>query len=54
MLALYNAFKGNMENGYAFCGSNAYRAQKLSKVKETISTLMQEMKDKLAEKTAKK
>lgn len=54
MLALYNAFKGNMENGYAFCGSNAYRAQKLSTVKETISTLMQEMKDKLAEKTAKK
>jgi nitronate monooxygenase len=54
MLALYNAFKGNMENGYAFCGSNAYRAQKLSTVKETISTLMLEMKDKLAEKTAKK
>jgi len=54
MLALYNAFKGNMENGYAFCGSNAYRAQKLSTVKETISTLMQEMKEKLADKTAKK
>ncbi|MDD4636083.1 MAG: nitronate monooxygenase [Bacteroidales bacterium] len=54
MLALYNAFKGNMENGYAFCGSNAYRAQKLSTVKETISTLMQEMKEKLAERTSKK
>lgn len=54
MLALYNAFKGNMENGYAFCGSNAYRAQKLTTVKETISTLMKEMKEKLAEKAAKK
>ncbi len=53
MLALYNAFKGNMENGYAFCGSNAYRAQKLTTVKETISTLMQEMKEKLAEKAGK-
>lgn len=54
MLALYNAFKGNMENGYAFCGSNAYRAQKLTTVKETISTLMKEMKEKLAEKAGKK
>lgn len=54
MLALYNAFKGNMENGYAFCGSNAYRAQKLTTVKEIISTLMKEMKEKLAEKAGKK
>ncbi len=54
MLALYNAFKGNMENGYAFCGSNAYRAQKLTTVKETISTLMKEMKEKLGEKIGDK
>ena len=26
-LQLYNAFKGNFNNGYAFTGSNAYRAK---------------------------
>lgn len=27
--ALYNAFKGNMDNGYAFAGANAFRATKI-------------------------
>lgn len=44
MLALYNAFKGNMNYGYAFAGVNAYRAEKIITVKETIQTLINEMK----------
>lgn len=46
MLALYNAFKGNMDKGYAFAGSNAYRADKITTVKETICSLMDELKEK--------
>ncbi len=37
--ALYNAAKGNMKKGYAFAGSNAYLAQKISSVKEVIEKL---------------
>jgi len=40
--ALYNAYKGNMKNGYAFAGSNAYLATKISSVKETFAELMGE------------
>ncbi len=39
MMALYNAFKGKLERGYAFAGSNAWRATKLMSVKELIDTL---------------
>lgn len=46
MLALYNAFKGNFNNGYAFAGANAYRANKITSVKNTISELMKEWKEK--------
>lgn len=46
MLALYSAFKGNFTNGYAFAGSNAYRATRIMSVKETISGLMKEWKEK--------
>ena len=42
MLALYNAFKGKMENGYAFAGSNAWRTEKILSVKELIQTLKDE------------
>ncbi|MDO5570326.1 MAG: nitronate monooxygenase family protein [Bacteroidales bacterium] len=42
MLALYNAFKGNMKNGYAFCGSNAWRAEKIQSVKELMLSLKDE------------
>jgi len=31
--ALYSAFKGKMESGYAFCGSNAFRAKKIESVR---------------------
>ncbi|MDP3437679.1 MAG: nitronate monooxygenase [Bacteroidales bacterium] len=44
IVALYNAFKGNFNKGYAFCGSNAFKAEKIMSVKETIKSLMDEMK----------
>jgi nitronate monooxygenase len=37
--ALYNAAKGNMKSGYAFCGSNAFRATKITSVKELFTEL---------------
>ncbi len=46
MLALFNAFKGNFNNGYAFARSNAYKANKIMSVKKTISDLMKEWKEK--------
>ncbi|MBR4995349.1 MAG: nitronate monooxygenase [Alistipes sp.] len=42
MLALYNAYRGKMENGYAFCGSNAWRTNKIISVSELIDTLKTE------------
>lgn len=38
--ALYNAYKGNMKNGYAFAGSNAYLADKITTVKEVFNELI--------------
>lgn len=46
VMALYNAFRGNFENGYAFAGSNAWRADKITSVKETIAELIEEWKSK--------
>ena len=48
MLALYNAFKGKMEQGYAFCGSNAWRAEKIISVKELIAELKLEFNAKIS------
>ncbi len=42
MLALYNAFKGKLQNGYAFCGANAWRAEKIQSVRELIASLREE------------
>lgn len=42
MLALYNAFKGRLENGYAFAGANAWRAEKIETVKNLMNTLSAE------------
>lgn len=42
MLALYNAYKGRMEHGYAFSGSNAWRCEKIVSVKELIASLKDE------------
>jgi nitronate monooxygenase len=43
--ALYNAYKGNMKNGYAFAGSNAYLATKITSVKEIFSELKEELQN---------
>ena len=43
-LALVNAKIGAMKNGFAFCGANAYRADKIVSVKELINTLTEEYK----------
>lgn len=40
--ALYNAFKGNMENGYAFAGANAFKATQIISVKDTFRSLLEE------------
>lgn len=40
--ALYNAAKGNMKKGYAFAGSNAFLAEKISSVKEVMTKLEDE------------
>ncbi|HIW52697.1 MAG TPA: nitronate monooxygenase [Candidatus Alistipes excrementipullorum] len=42
MLALYNAFKGRLRNGYAFCGANAWRADRIQSVRELMDTLRNE------------
>lgn len=42
MLALYNAFKGRLEHGYAFAGVNAWRAEKIDTVRNLMSTLARE------------
>jgi NAD(P)H-dependent flavin oxidoreductase YrpB (nitropropane dioxygenase family) len=45
IIALINALKGNFENGYAFAGSNAFRATKISSVKEIFQTLLKEYRE---------
>jgi len=42
--ALFNSAKGNMSEGFAFAGSNAYLATKIQSVKETINDLILEYK----------
>ncbi|MDD2799773.1 MAG: nitronate monooxygenase family protein [Bacteroidales bacterium] len=39
ILALYNAYQGKMDKGYAFAGSNAYIASRLYSVKEVIDDI---------------
>ncbi|MFI3290180.1 MAG: nitronate monooxygenase [Rikenellaceae bacterium] len=53
MLALFNAFKGKLERGYAFAGSNAWRAEKLMSVKELVDSLKSEYDKAVANFTAK-
>jgi len=42
IIALVNALKGNFENGFAFAGSNAFKATKISSVKEIFQSLLKE------------
>jgi len=41
-VALMNAKKGLMKNGFAFAGANAYRADKIVSVKELVASLRKE------------
>jgi nitronate monooxygenase len=43
--ALYNAYKGNLKNGYAFAGSNAYLATKITTVKDIFNELKEELQN---------
>ena len=45
IIALINALKGNFENGFAFAGSNAFRATKISTVKEIFRSLIKEYRE---------
>jgi len=45
IIALINAVKGNFDNGFAFAGSNAFRATKISSVKEVFQELIKEYKE---------
>ena len=42
MIALYNAGKGNLKRGFVFAGTNAFLADKIVTVKETIAKLKKE------------
>lgn len=42
ILALYNAYKGKMDKGYTFAGSNAYLSARISTVKEVIHSMISE------------
>ena len=39
IVTLFNAYQGKMDKGYAFAGSNAYRATKITSVKEIIDEI---------------
>jgi len=41
IVTLYNAYQGKMDKGYAFAGSNAYRADKITSVKEIFDELVE-------------
>jgi NAD(P)H-dependent flavin oxidoreductase YrpB (nitropropane dioxygenase family) len=45
IVALVNALRGNFESGFAFAGSNAFRATKISSVKEIFQSLQKEYRD---------
>jgi len=44
-LALVNAQRGRLDNGFAFCGSNAHRATEIVSVKELVSALRAEYQE---------
>lgn len=45
-LALINAQKGKLRNGFAFAGSNAYKTSKISSIKEVFKAIKQEFMSK--------
>jgi nitronate monooxygenase len=46
--ALFSAFKGNLEGGFAFAGSNAFKATKIQSVKEIFQELKNEFSQAIA------
>lgn len=42
--ALYNAYKGNLDKGYAFAGTNAWRAKDITTVHELFEDLVKDLK----------
>jgi nitronate monooxygenase len=44
-LALINAQRGRLDNGFAFCGSNAYRATEIVSVKDVITAIRVEYEE---------
>jgi predicted dehydrogenase len=48
-LALVNAQRGRLDNGFAFCGSNAHRATEIISVKELVSALRAEYQEAVRE-----
>lgn len=47
-IALVNAYRGNFDNGFAFAGSNACKANRIMSVKESIEELVREFDKKEA------
>ncbi|MCG2713486.1 MAG: nitronate monooxygenase, partial [Candidatus Omnitrophica bacterium] len=47
--ALLNAYRGDLDKGFAMCGSNAYRINKIISVKELIAELIAEAENCLNE-----
>ena len=45
VVALYNAAMGNLKKGFVFAGSNAYLSNKITSVKETMSSIVSEYED---------
>jgi NAD(P)H-dependent flavin oxidoreductase YrpB (nitropropane dioxygenase family) len=45
IIALINALKGNFENGFAFAGTNAFRATRIISVKETFQAIIREFNE---------
>ncbi len=48
VVSLYNAYKGRMDKGYAFAGSNAYLSTRITTVKEVMDDLVSKFKEKEA------
>jgi len=53
IMALYNAFRGNLDRGYAFAGSNAFRAKGIETVKDIFNNLKSEYENYQMKKSAK-
>lgn len=49
IVTLYNAYKGKMDKGYAFAGSNAYLSNRISTVKEVMDDLVTKFEKRKAE-----